>query len=91
MAQDIVDAVAAKSPDAILIAPTDSQAMFAPIQQASQNSEIVLVDTTLEQPDMPRPANELPQDVPAHMKLMLDLIVLAIAVPVFILISSLPM
>ncbi len=26
---------------------------------------------------MPRPANELPQDVPDHMKLMLDLIVLA--------------
>lgn len=48
----IVDSVAARSPDAILVAPTDSQAMFAPIQQASQNSEIVLVDTTLEQPDM---------------------------------------
>ena len=32
---------------------------------------------TLAQPDMPRPANELPQDVPDHMKLMLDLIVLA--------------
>ena len=29
------------------------------------------------QPDMPRPANELPQNVPDHMKLMLDLIVLA--------------
>ncbi len=48
----ILDSVAARSPDAILIAPTDSQAMFAPIQQASQNSEIVLVDTTLERPDM---------------------------------------
>jgi ribose transport system substrate-binding protein len=44
--------VAARSPDAILVAPTDTKAMFAPIQQASQNSEIVLVDTTLEQPDM---------------------------------------
>lgn len=32
---------------------------------------------TLTQPDMPRPANELPQDVPDHMQLMLDLIVLA--------------
>jgi Protein of unknown function (DUF1552) len=32
---------------------------------------------TLAQPDMPRPKDELPQDVPAHMKLMLDLIVLA--------------
>ena len=32
---------------------------------------------TLEKPNMPRPANEIPQDVPDHMKLMLDLIVLA--------------
>jgi ribose transport system substrate-binding protein len=48
----IVDAVAAKSPDAILVAPTDTKAMFAPITAASQNSKIVLVDTTLEQPDM---------------------------------------
>jgi hypothetical protein len=32
---------------------------------------------TLEQPNMPRPANELPQSVPDHMKLMLDLTVLA--------------
>ena len=31
---------------------------------------------TLSQPDMPRPKNELPQNVPDHMKLMLDLIVL---------------
>jgi len=32
---------------------------------------------TLAQPNMPRPANELPQNVPDHMKLMLDLTVLA--------------
>ena len=32
---------------------------------------------TLTQPDMPRPKNELPQNVPDHMKLMLDLVVLA--------------
>jgi hypothetical protein len=32
---------------------------------------------TLEKPNMPRPANELPQNVPDHMKLMLDLMVLA--------------
>jgi len=32
---------------------------------------------SLEKPDMPRPANELPQNVPDHMKLMLDLTVLA--------------
>lgn len=28
-------------------------------------------------PDLPRPSEKLPQDIPAHMKLMLDLIVLA--------------
>ena len=28
----------------------------------------------LRQPSMPRPAHEMPQDVPEHMKLMLDLI-----------------
>ena len=32
---------------------------------------------TLAKPDMPRPKDELPQNVPDHMKLMLDLIVLA--------------
>lgn len=32
---------------------------------------------TLTQPNMPRPANEIPQNIPDHMKLMLDLIVLA--------------
>jgi ribose transport system substrate-binding protein len=48
----IVDAVAAKSPDAILIAPTDTKALFAPITQAAQNSKIVLVDTTLDDPSM---------------------------------------
>ena len=32
---------------------------------------------SLAQPNMPRPANELPQNVPDHMKLMLDLTVLA--------------
>ena len=44
----IVNAVAAKKPDAILVAPTDTKALFAPIKQASQNSKIVLVDTTLD-------------------------------------------
>jgi ribose transport system substrate-binding protein len=48
----IVDAVTAKSPDAILIAPTDTKALFAPITQAAQNSKIVLVDTTLADPSM---------------------------------------
>jgi hypothetical protein len=32
---------------------------------------------TLKQPNMPRPGDEVPQNVPEHMKLMLDLIVLA--------------
>jgi ribose transport system substrate-binding protein len=46
----IVNAVAAKKPDAVLIAPTDSKAMFAPINQLKTNgSKIVLVDTTLDQ------------------------------------------
>ena len=46
----IVNAVAAKKPDAVLIAPTDSKAMFAPINQLAQNgSKVVLVDTTLDQ------------------------------------------
>ena len=49
----IVNAVAAKKPDAVLIAPTDTKAMFAPIKQlADGGSKIVLVDTTLDQPQM---------------------------------------
>ncbi|MGH2823095.1 MAG: substrate-binding domain-containing protein, partial [Thermoleophilaceae bacterium] len=49
----VLNAVVAKKPDAILIAPTDSKAMFAPIQQAAQAGiKIILVDTTLENPDV---------------------------------------
>jgi ribose transport system substrate-binding protein len=49
----IVNAVAAKKPDAVLVAPTDTKAMFAPIKQLADNgSKIVLVDTTLDQPGM---------------------------------------
>jgi ribose transport system substrate-binding protein len=45
----IVNAVAAKKPDAVLVAPTDSKAMFAPINQLKTGgSKIVLVDTTLD-------------------------------------------
>jgi hypothetical protein len=47
------------------------------IERASQEERIEGWRPTLAQPDMPRPANELPQDVPDHMKLMLDLTVLA--------------
>jgi ribose transport system substrate-binding protein len=49
----IVNAVTAKKPDAILIAPTDTKAMYAPIKQAADAGiKIVFVDTTLEQADM---------------------------------------
>jgi ribose transport system substrate-binding protein len=48
----IVNAVAAKQPDAVLIAPTDTKAMYAPIKQlADGGSKVVLVDTTLENAD----------------------------------------
>jgi hypothetical protein len=47
------------------------------IERASKEERLEGWRPTLEQPDMPRPKNELPQNVPDHMKLMLDLIVLA--------------
>jgi hypothetical protein len=47
------------------------------IERASKEERIEGWRPTLAQPDMPRPTNELPQNVPDHMKLMLDLIVLA--------------
>lgn len=49
----IVNAVAASKPDALLIAPTDQSALYAPIKQiADAGSKIVLVDTTLENDDV---------------------------------------
>jgi len=49
----IVNAVAASKPDALLIAPTDTKAMYAPIKQvADAGTKVVLVDTTLEQADL---------------------------------------
>ena len=37
----------------MLIAPTDTKAMYAPIKQvADAGTKVVLVDTTLDQPDM---------------------------------------
>jgi ribose transport system substrate-binding protein len=49
----IVNGVTAKKPDAILIAPTDAKAMYAPIKQAADAGiKIVLVDTTLENADL---------------------------------------
>jgi Protein of unknown function (DUF1552) len=47
------------------------------IERASKEERIEGWRPTLTEPDMPRPKNELPQNVPDHMKLMLDLIVLA--------------
>jgi ribose transport system substrate-binding protein len=48
----VVNAVAAKKPDAVLIAPTDTKAMYAPIKQlADGGTKVALVDTTLEQAD----------------------------------------
>ena len=49
----VVNGVIAKKPEAILIAPTDTKAMYVPIKQAADAGiKIVLVDTTLEQADM---------------------------------------
>jgi hypothetical protein len=47
------------------------------IERASKEERIEGWRPTLAKPNMPRPADELPQNVPDHMKLMLDLIVLA--------------
>jgi hypothetical protein len=47
------------------------------IERAAKEERIEGWKPTLATPDMPRPKNELPQNVPDHMKLMLDLIVLA--------------
>src|SRR6185503_13743578 len=47
------------------------------IERASKEERVEGWRPSLARPDMPRPANELPQNVPDHMKLMLDLIVLA--------------
>lgn len=46
------------------------------IDRASKEERIEGWRPTIDKPNMPRPANELPQDPPAHMKLMMDLIVL---------------
>ncbi len=49
----IVNALASSKPDAVLIAPTDTKAMYAPIKQlADGGTKVVLVDTTLDQPEL---------------------------------------
>ena len=47
------------------------------IAHASKERRLEGWHPTLSEPNLPRPADALPQDVPTHMKLMLDLIVLA--------------
>jgi hypothetical protein len=47
------------------------------IDRASSEERLEGWRPTLQQPNMPRPADEIPQNVPDHMKLMLDLTVLA--------------
>jgi Protein of unknown function (DUF1552) len=47
------------------------------IDRASKQERIEGWRPTIDKPNMPRPANEIPQNIPDHMKLMLDLTVLA--------------
>ena len=47
------------------------------IDLASKQERLEGWRPSLDEPNMERPANELPQEVPEHMRLMLDLIVLA--------------
>jgi hypothetical protein len=47
------------------------------IDRASKEERIEGWRPSITQPNMPRPANEIPQNIPDHMKLMLDLVVLA--------------
>jgi hypothetical protein len=47
------------------------------IDNASKQERLEGWRPTLTKPNMPRPADEIPQNVPDHMKLMMDLIVLA--------------
>ena len=47
------------------------------IDRASKEERLEGWRPTIAKPNMPRPADEIPQNVPDHMKLMLDLIVLA--------------
>lgn len=47
------------------------------IERASKDERLEGWRPTLDKPNMERPATELPHDIPDHMKLMLDLIVMA--------------
>ena len=49
----IVNGIAARRPDAIVIAPTDDTALYAPLKAATAaGAKLVLVDTTLKQTDI---------------------------------------
>ncbi len=50
--QPIVASVMANEPDAILIAPNDVSALQRPLEEAAEASEVVLVDTTIEDPSI---------------------------------------
>lgn len=50
--QPILTSVAATEPDAILIAPNDVSALQRPLEEAAKSSEVVLVDTTIEDPSI---------------------------------------
>lgn len=58
--QPIVSSVVATSPDAILIAPNDISALQRPLEEAAEGSEVVLVDTTIEDPSIA--ASEIASD-----------------------------
>jgi hypothetical protein len=47
------------------------------IERASREERLEGWRPSLAKPNIPRPADQVPQDVPEHMKLMLDLVVLA--------------
>ncbi len=49
----------------------------ARIESAGRKGELQGWRPTLEQPDMPRPADGIPQDIAEHMRLMCDILVLA--------------
>jgi hypothetical protein len=47
------------------------------LEQAGKRSELQGWRPSLEKPDRPRPADGIPQDIPEHMRLMCDILVLA--------------
>jgi ribose transport system substrate-binding protein len=50
--QPILSSVMANQPDGILIAPNDVSALQRPLEQAAEQSKVVLVDTTVEDPSI---------------------------------------